>query len=57
MNAPATTLQAALQSLPQGALEAIVSANFSTQFLQALGFESDEVVPQYDSNGGGIVDI
>jgi cellulose biosynthesis protein BcsQ len=56
MNAPATTLQAALQSLPQGALEAIVSANFSTQFLQALGFESDEVVPHYDTNGGGIVD-
>jgi cellulose biosynthesis protein BcsQ len=56
MNAPATTLQAALQSLPQGALEAIVSANFSTQFLQALGFESDEVVPHYDTNGSGIVD-
>jgi len=56
MNAPATTLQAALQSLPQGALEAIVSANFSTQFLQALGFESDEVVPQYDTNSGGRVD-
>src|SRR4028119_1156058 len=56
MNAPATTLQAALQSLPQGASEAIVSANFSTQFLQALGFESDEVVPHYDTNGGGIVD-
>jgi cellulose biosynthesis protein BcsQ len=57
MNAPATTLQAALQSLPQGASEAIVSANFSTQFLQALGFESDEVVPHYDTNGGGIVDL
>jgi cellulose biosynthesis protein BcsQ len=56
MNAPATTLQAALQSLPQGASEAIVSANFSTQFLPALGFESDEVVPHYDTNGGGIVD-
>jgi len=38
MNAPATTLQAALQSLPQGASEAIVSAHFSPQFLQALGF-------------------
>jgi cellulose biosynthesis protein BcsQ len=56
MNAPATTLQAALQSLPQGASEAIVSAHFSPQFLQALGFESDEVVPEYDTNGGGIVD-
>jgi cellulose biosynthesis protein BcsQ len=56
MNAPATTLQAALKSLPQGASEAIVSAHFSPQFLQALGFESDEVVPEYDTNGGGIVD-
>jgi cellulose biosynthesis protein BcsQ len=56
MNAPATTIQAALQSLPQGASEAIVSAHFSPQFLQALGFESDEVVPEYDTNGGGIVD-
>lgn len=56
MNAPATTLQTALQSLPQGASEAIVSANFSPQLLQALGFESDEVIPQYDTNGGGIVD-
>ncbi|MCC3570249.1 MAG: AAA family ATPase [Microcoleus sp. PH2017_40_RAT_O_B] len=56
MNAPATTLQAALQSLPQDASEAIVSANFLPQFLQALGFESDEVIPQYDTNGGGIVD-
>ncbi|WP_377475645.1 MAG: ParA family protein [Microcoleus anatoxicus] len=56
MNAPATTLQAALQSLPQGALEAIVSSNFSPQFLQALGFQSNEVIPQYDTDGGGIVD-
>lgn len=56
MNAPATTLQTALQGLPQGASEAIVSANFLPQFLQALGFESDEVIPQYDTNGGGIVD-
>lgn len=56
MNAPATTLQAALQSLPQDASEAIVSANFLPQFLQALGFESDEVIPQYDTNGGGRVD-
>ncbi|WP_341731096.1 AAA family ATPase [Microcoleus sp. EPA2] len=56
MNAPATTLQAALQSLPQGASEAIVSAHFSPQFLQALGFDSNEVVPEYDTNGGGIVD-
>ena len=57
MNAPATTLQAALQSFPPGALEAIVSAHFSPQFLQALGFESDEVVTQYNTNGGGRVDI
>lgn len=57
MNAPATTLQAALQSLPQGASEAIVSVHFSPQFLQALGFDSNEVVPQYDTNGGGIVDL
>lgn len=56
MNAPATTLQAALQSLPQGALEAIVSANFSPHFLQPLGFQSNEVIPQYDTDGGGIVD-
>lgn len=56
MNAPATTLQTALQGLPQGASEAIVSAHFSPQFLQALGFDSNEVVPEYDTNGGGIVD-
>lgn len=56
MNSPATTLQAALQSLPQNASEAIVSDHFSPQFLQALGFESHEVVPEYDTAGGGIVD-
>ena len=56
MNAPATTLQTALQGLPQGASEAIVSAHFSPQFLQALGFDSNEVVPEYNTNGGGIVD-
>jgi cellulose biosynthesis protein BcsQ len=51
------SLKQALKNLPEGASEAIVSDIFSRPLLQALGFESGEIVPQYDTGGGGITDF
>ncbi|MBN8564531.1 MAG: AAA family ATPase [Leptolyngbya sp. UWPOB_LEPTO1] len=52
-----TSLQQALHSLPDGAAEAIVDFNFAQRaFLEALGFYTGEVCPQYDTGGGTFVD-
>ncbi|KAM3110765.1 hypothetical protein [Phormidesmis sp. 146-33] len=51
-----TRLQAALQALPGGAPEAVVSNNFVLGcLLEALGFQSREICPEYDT-GGGVTD-
>jgi len=55
MSTSITSLQSALQGLPPDASEAIVSENFSNPLLQALGFKTEEIIPQYDT-GGGITD-
>ncbi|MBW4693221.1 MAG: AAA family ATPase [Lyngbya sp. HA4199-MV5] len=53
---PSISLQAALQSLPADAQEAVVDHQFiQPAFLAALGFKTGEVYPQYDT-GKGLVD-
>ncbi|WP_242020430.1 AAA family ATPase [Microcoleus sp. FACHB-1515] len=47
-----TRLQSALQSLPENAPEAVVDSNFSTQLLEALGFQSQEIHPQFPTGDG-----
>lgn len=49
-------LRAALQSLPENAPEAIVDHHFSPQLLEALGFQSQEIHPQYPTGDGKAVD-
>nr|WP_242067531.1 AAA family ATPase [Leptolyngbya sp. FACHB-711] len=51
-----TSLQSALQSLPDGAPEEIVRKCFAPQFLEALGFQTQEVYPQYSTGNGDLVD-
>lgn len=51
-----TRLQSALQSLPENAPEAVVSLNFSTQLLEALDFQSQEIHPEYPTGDGKAVD-
>ncbi|MEP0912985.1 AAA family ATPase [Leptolyngbya sp. ST-U4] len=51
-----TSLQSALQSLPDNSIEAIVDQHFSSQLLEALGFQSQEIYPQYPDGNGNKVD-
>jgi cellulose biosynthesis protein BcsQ len=55
MSITITSLQSALQSLPEKAQEAVVDALFVPHLLGALGFQSGEIYPQYDT-GDGFVD-
>ncbi len=57
MSSTAPNLKLALQSLPPDASEAMVSSLFVTKLLQFLGFASEEIIPQYDTGGGGITDF
>ncbi|MBD1910308.1 MULTISPECIES: AAA family ATPase [unclassified Leptolyngbya] len=41
------SLRSALQSLPENALEAIVNRQFATKLLEALGFQAEEIYPEY----------
>jgi cellulose biosynthesis protein BcsQ len=56
MSMTTTSLQSALQSLPDNAIEAIVDQHFSSQLLEALGFQSQEIYPQYPDGNGNKVD-
>jgi cellulose biosynthesis protein BcsQ len=56
MSTPSLSLKAALQSLPENAGEAVVNDLFATQLLQALGFQSGEIHPQYPTGSGKAVD-
>jgi cellulose biosynthesis protein BcsQ len=56
MSTSITSLQSALQNLPLDADEAIVRSCFSTQLLQALGFESQEIIPNYNTGNGKYAD-
>jgi cellulose biosynthesis protein BcsQ len=43
--------------LPQNASEAIVSTNFAPYLISYLGFSTTEIIPSYDTGGGGITDF
>lgn len=51
------SLKSYLQHLPQDASEAIVSTNFARYLISYLGFSTTEIIPQYDTGGGGITDF
>jgi len=50
------SLQSALRSLPDNAPEAVVDQLFSIQLLEALGFQTEEIYPQYPTGSNGFVD-
>ncbi|TRU80769.1 MAG: ParA family protein [Microcystis novacekii Mn_MB_F_20050700_S1] len=52
-----TSLKSYLEDLPQNASEAIVSTNFAPYLISNLGFSTTEIIPQYDTGGGGITDF
>ena len=51
------SLKSAFENLPQNASEAIVSRNFITSLISQLGFLDTEVIPEYETGGGGITDF
>ena len=51
------SLKSYLQDLPQDASQAIVSTNFARYLISYLGFSTTEIIPQYDTGGGGITDF
>jgi hypothetical protein len=46
------SLKSTLQSLPENAPEAVVDIHFATQLLEALGFQPQEVHPEYPTGNG-----
>jgi len=56
MSMTVISLQSVLRSLPENAPEAVVDQHFATQLLGALGFESEEIHPQYPTGNRGAVD-
>ncbi|MDF5707887.1 MAG: ParA family protein [Nostoc sp. S4] len=48
------SLRAALQSLPENAPEAVVDHLFASHLLRELGFESEEIHPQYNTGDGAV---
>ncbi|WP_339376317.1 AAA family ATPase [Calothrix sp. NIES-2098] len=49
-----TSLREAMQSLPEYAPEAVVNDHFSPQLLRALGFQPEEIHPQYNTGEGAV---
>lgn len=47
-----TRLKSALQSLPENAPEAVVDQHFAAQLLEALGFQPQEIHPEYPTGDG-----
>jgi cellulose biosynthesis protein BcsQ len=48
------SLRAALQSLPENAPEPVVNDLFAPHFLRALGFQSEEIHPEYNTGDGAV---
>ncbi|MDZ8238420.1 MAG: AAA family ATPase [Nostoc sp. ChiQUE01a] len=48
------SLRAALQSLPENASEPVVDHLFASHLLRALGFESEEIHPEYNTGEGAV---
>jgi cellulose biosynthesis protein BcsQ len=55
MSMTTTSLQSALRSIPENAKESVVNALFGTPLLEALGFQPEEIYPEYNT-GIGTVD-
>lgn len=49
MSMTTTRLQSALQSLPENAPEAVVDSLFATHLLRELGFQPEEIHPEYNT--------
>ncbi|MEA5464281.1 AAA family ATPase [Leptothoe sp. PORK10 BA2] len=47
-------LQAVIEALPTGATEPIVEQRFTPAFIEALGFNADEMVPQFNTGAGPV---
>ncbi len=56
-NSTVTSLKSALQDLPTDASQAIIGANFVPCLLSHLGFSMTEIIPEYDTGGGGVTDF
>ncbi|MBD2102578.1 AAA family ATPase [Leptolyngbya sp. FACHB-261] len=54
MNTTTISLRAALRSLPENAQEPIVETLFATPLLEALGFQSGEIHPEYNTGDGAV---
>lgn len=50
------SLRSILQNLPEDAPEAVVDLHFSNHLLEALGFQPEEIHPQYSTGNGKAVD-
>ncbi|MGD1856312.1 MAG: AAA family ATPase [Leptolyngbyaceae cyanobacterium] len=50
------SLETVIAELPDKAEESIVEQRFSPAFIKALGFNQDEMIPSFDTKGGGRVD-
>ncbi|MEH2153025.1 AAA family ATPase [Nostoc sp.] len=48
------SLRAALQSLPENAPEPVINDLFALHFLRALGFQSEEIHPEYNTGDGAV---
>ncbi|BAQ63470.1 AAA family ATPase [Geminocystis sp. NIES-3709] len=51
-----TNLSKLLFNLPENASEAVIDVNFASVLLNALGFEDQEIYPQYPDGNGKFVD-
>ncbi|QIR36726.1 AAA family ATPase [Tolypothrix sp. PCC 7910] len=54
MSITITSLREVLQSLPDNAQEPIVDHLFASQLLNALGFQSEEIYPEYNTGDGPV---
>lgn len=54
MSMTITSLREVLQSLPETAQEPIVNDLFASHLLRALGFQSEEIYPEYNTGNGAV---
>ncbi len=54
MSITTVSLQSILHKLPDDAQEAIVNSNFASELLEALGFRTNEIYPEYQTGNGAV---
>ncbi|OUL22594.1 cobalamin biosynthesis protein CobQ [Nostoc sp. T09] len=54
MSMTITSLREALQSLPESASEPVINDLFASHLLRALGFQSEEIHPEYNTGDGAV---